>query len=147
MVLPPATGYFADPFLIERDGKLWLLSREYRDKDNKAVLSVCELDEAGRPGEMQVCLERPWHLSYPHVFEHDGEMFMVPESNTANRVELYRATRFPSQWELEKRLFDGPASDTVVHFENGLWWFFVPMLERTRPGRNAKPFLLGDPGR
>jgi hypothetical protein len=128
--LPSPPGrYFADPFLVHRHGKVWLFAEEYREADNKAVLSVCDLDEDLRPGEMQVCLDKPWHLSYPHVFEHEGEMFMIPESNRAGRVELYRAASFPIVWKLEKVLFEGVAADTTAYFEDGLWWFFVPLIE------------------
>jgi hypothetical protein len=125
----PAGRYFADPFLVRRNGRLWLFAEDYRESDNKAVLSVCELDEDLRPGEMHVCLEKAWHLSYPHVFEHDGEMFMIPESNRAGRVELYRASTFPTVWKLEKVLFEGIAADTTAFFEAGFWWFFVPLVE------------------
>jgi hypothetical protein len=90
---------------------------------------VCaELDETGRVVEVRPALERPYHLSYPHVFEHDGEYFMIPESGFNGTVELYHAVGFPFEWELVKVLFRGPAFDTTVVHRHGRFWFFVTLV-------------------
>lgn len=38
------------------------------------------------------------HISYPNVFEYEGEMYMLPESSQSNAVRLYKAIFFPVQW-------------------------------------------------
>ncbi len=126
----PEGRYLADPFIVPHKSKLWLFVEDYRVASSKGVLSVCELRPDGAPaGDLQVCLEKRWHLSYPHVFEHDGAMFMVPESNRGNRLELYRAVDFPTLWELEKVLFEGNTVDTTLWFQDGTWFFFTTLVE------------------
>jgi hypothetical protein len=71
-------------------------------------------------------LNRPYHLSYPHVFEADGEILMIPETGENRTLELYRATEFPLKWELVKVLMkDGVYSDATPLFHQGRWWLFV----------------------
>jgi hypothetical protein len=71
-------------------------------------------------------LSRPYHLSYPHVFEADGEILMIPETGENRTLELYRATEFPLKWELVKVLMkDGVYSDATPLFRQGRWWLFV----------------------
>jgi hypothetical protein len=49
----------------------------------------------------QRVLEEPHHLSYPFVFEQDGQIWMIPESGAARNVSLYRAVEFPHRWTRE----------------------------------------------
>ena len=50
---------------------------------------------------------------------------MIPETRTNSTIELFRATRFPYDWELEKVLFTDVAAvdPTVYADENGVWLF------------------------
>jgi len=47
----------------------------------------------------QIVLDEPYHLSYPYVFEWQGDYYMVPESYQVNSILLYRAVNFPTDWE------------------------------------------------
>jgi hypothetical protein len=65
------------------------------------------------------------HLSFPFVFQHAGEFYMVPESRQAGVIELFRAQRFPDRWKAERILVRGSYSDaTLVEFK-GRWWIFA----------------------
>ncbi|MGH1560227.1 glucosamine inositolphosphorylceramide transferase family protein [Caulobacter segnis] len=56
------------------------------------------------------CAQEPWHLSYPQVFEADGEIWMLPEAYRSGALTLYRAAAFPDVWEPVVRLaLDTPA--------------------------------------
>ena len=39
-----------------------------------------------------IVLDEPFHLSYPYVFDHESETYMIPEAKGSNSVRLYRAT-------------------------------------------------------
>jgi hypothetical protein len=80
-------------------------------------------------------LDSFYHLSYPHVFHHDGEVFMIPESSQNQSVELWRASKFPFLWKLEKTLFRGLLVDTTPLFHEGRWYFFTTLCEP--PGNGA----------
>jgi hypothetical protein len=74
------------------------------------------------------------HLSYPFVFEHGDDVYMVPESAAAGVVRLYRAARFPFDWRPVGTLLHGPFCDATLFRHDGLWWLTassnrVPMMD------------------
>jgi hypothetical protein len=83
---------------------------------------------SGKWSKPSTVLERPYHLSYPFVFEHDGELLMLPETTAVGRVELYRCGRFPDRWELDTVLVDNFAgADATLWFQDERWWMFVDL--------------------
>src|SRR5689334_9241815 len=95
--------FYADPFPIEKDGKSYIFFEDYPFDRGKGLISYIEVTAAG-PSTPKVALEQPHHLSYPFIFEHQGEIYMVPESLECRRVDLYRAVNFPDVWMREKTL-------------------------------------------
>ena len=123
----PAGFYRADPFLAPG----WLFFEELDLASNRAHLSVASISADGSGlGEPTRILEKPHHLSYPCVFEHNGDWWMIPESCEAGTVELYRAKSFPFDWQHEKTLFHAPAADTTPLFIDGRFYFFTTMIEK-----------------
>ncbi len=121
-----ARRYYADPFVIEVDGVHHLLCEEYDYTLGRAVISATVVSRHGVPQTPRVVLERPYHLSYPFVFRHAGEIWMIPESSAARTVELYRADRFPDRWVLESVLLrDVNAGDATILRHDGRWWMFA----------------------
>ena len=131
----PTGHYYADPFAISQRGGWCLFVEDFDIATNKGRIVCLQLEENGTPGPAQLALERPYHLSYPQVFGRDGEKFMIPESGYNNTVELYRAVCFPTQWELARILFRGPAFDATVLHHAGLYWFFVTLIDSRSPQR------------
>lgn len=122
----PKDRFYADPFLFEKDGKTFLFFEDFRYTEGRAVISCCELDPDGTPGISFEVLRRPYHLSYPFVFEHEGEVYMVPETKGNRMVELYRATSFPTAWTSEAVLLDDIyAVDATIQQVNGKFWMFA----------------------
>jgi hypothetical protein len=116
---------FADPFVIEDKGRNWLFVEEIPAGTPKGRLAVMEVKDDGFSKPTTI-LDRPYHLSYPFVFRDRGEFFMLPETAANNTVELYRATRFPFEWKLEKVLrSDVCVVDTTPLFLNGIWYFLT----------------------
>jgi hypothetical protein len=125
-VLPdPGTHFYADPFPIIHQGRTFVFVEDLDHRTNKGVISVIPFGDDGPSGSARVVLEEPWHLSYPFVFERDGQMWMIPESSANRTVTLYRADRFPDRWVKETDLLTGiEASDaTLVDHEGKLWMF------------------------
>jgi hypothetical protein len=125
----PRGHYYADPFLIASGGTTWAFFEDFLYAESRGVISCAEVLSDGRLGPARRCLERDYHFSYPMVFQHDGEVFMIPESALNGTVELYRATAFPYEWKLEKVLRRLEAVDTTVWYENGRSWFFAAIVE------------------
>jgi len=66
------------------------------------------------------------HRSWPNVFHHGGELWMLPESGADGEVSLWRCVEFPGRWEKERVLLSGKAwTDPVIYQEAGDWWLFV----------------------
>ena len=125
----PPGHFYADPFLLQHQGQLWLYFEDYLYGAKRARISCAPVQPDLSIGASSVCLDLPYHLSYPLVFYHDGEVFMMPESVDNQSVELWRATNFPFSWKLEKTLFHGSLADTTPIFHGGRWYFFTTLCE------------------
>ncbi|PIQ48588.1 MAG: hypothetical protein COW03_09395 [Cytophagales bacterium CG12_big_fil_rev_8_21_14_0_65_40_12] len=126
-ILPPKDRIWADPFLIERNGKHYVFLEELiLGKRKKAHISVMELDKKGNYTTPIKVIEEDWHLSYPFVFLHNDRLYLIPESNENNTVDLYVSRQFPFQWERNKTLLSNiKASDTTLFYHNSLFWMFT----------------------
>jgi len=127
-IRPPRGRFYADPFLIEEDGKVWAFFEDFDYAKQLARISCAEV-RAGELAKPVTALERPYHLSYPCVFRDGGQLYMIPETGSNGTVELYRCVRFPDMWQMDRVLFKGQAVDTTVWVEDGFYWFFVTMKE------------------
>ena len=123
---PPQGGLWADPFITHFEEKYHLFFEDaISDKEN-ADISVMTIEEDGTLSDPKPCLIRPYHLSYPFVFFWEGEHYMIPESKSNNAIELYKAKKFPDQWEFHSNLMkDVEAVDTTLLFHNNKWWLFA----------------------
>jgi hypothetical protein len=94
------------------------------------VISVSAAESDGAWSPPRRALEGDHHLSYPFVFEHEGAIYMLPETGEVDRIELYRAVEFPDEWRLHRVLLDGvTAVDATLHIEDGLLWLFAMVIE------------------
>lgn len=121
----PTNAFCADPFLFERDGKVYCFYEEYPYDTRLGKIAVALLSDDGaeRLGE---ALTANHHLSFPYVFKHDGEIFMMPETMQAKRIEIWRCTDFPLDWELHSTAFEGECLADPVLFRQGRdWWLFA----------------------
>lgn len=122
----PRDRFYADPFLFSREGKTFLFFEDYRYHAGLAHICCAEIGPDGTMGEPVDVLKRPYHLSYPFVFEDGGQVYMIPETRQNGTVELYRAEEFPWRWTLDRVLLqDVSAVDATIHRQDGKWWMFV----------------------
>ncbi|MGB8277894.1 MAG: hypothetical protein WCF20_08200 [Methylovirgula sp.] len=118
--------YYADPFPFRHNGRTFVFVEEFPYATARGCISVIELDEHGGALLSHVVLEEPYHLSYPFVFEHEGEIWMIPESGEGKGVYLYRAEPFPYKWRREACLVsDIEAYDSTLLRHDGRFWLFV----------------------
>ena len=125
-MLPPKDRFWADPFPLEREGRHWIFFEELLFARGRAHISVVEVSPNGLQGAPVKVLERAYHLSYPFLVEHEGELFMIPETGENHSIEIYRCKRFPDEWTLEAELLRGSFfTDATVHRAGGRWWLFT----------------------
>ena len=126
----PPGRFWADPFPIVVDGKVWVFFEDYSFASKKAVISCAPVCADGDLGEVATALACPHHLSYPFIFEHQGELYMIPDTWDENRVDLWRCRRFPGDWHRERTLLDGVSmSDPTPHWQDGKLWLFGTVSE------------------
>jgi hypothetical protein len=132
--------HFADPFVFQHDGETFLFFERFDERARRASIACARLDaSANATARPESVLSRDYHLSYPFVFRHDGDIFMIPESLQTQTVELYRAVEFPSQWVFERRLLDGVCAVDATMLEDGSrLWLFVGVAE---PGASVNDEL------
>lgn len=118
--------YYADPFLFSHAGKTFLFCEEYPLATRRGVISAAEVSSDGSIGSFRTVIERPYHLSYPFVFKHDGQIWMMPETCESGALELYRADRFPDRWVLDRIVIDGIcACDATIVQTGGQYWMIL----------------------
>jgi hypothetical protein len=129
-MIPPKDRFWADPFIIFKDGVHYIFLEELEFKDDKGYLSVITMDKNGNYSTPKKILERPYHLSYPFTFEWRNELYMIPETAANRSIEIYKCTDFPHKWELHKTIFEKiDAVDTTLFFHNETWWMFTNIRE------------------
>src|SRR5262249_15604798 len=95
-------------------------------RTNKGVISFVEVDRNGPRGPVRPGLAEPWHLSYPFLFEEEGQIWLLPESSADRTLNLYRADPFPHRWTREATLIsDTVVSDATLVRHNGRLWMFA----------------------
>ena len=105
-VMPNASAFWADPFLVPHAGGVGLFFEELPFVSGKGRISFVAIDGDGRPGQPVVVLDKPWHLSYPFQFEWHGRRYMIPESSANETVDLYECTEFPQRWRFVQTALD-----------------------------------------
>ena len=115
----------ADPFAIFRNGVWYLFFELFQRDSDIAVIGASSSKDLVHWEPLGIVLRQPHHLSYPFVFEHDGQVYMMPESKSVKRVDLYRAIEFPYRWEFEKTVLRGRFMDCSMVQHAGRYWLFA----------------------
>jgi hypothetical protein len=118
----PGEIYVADPFGIEGDDSI--LAEAFDERSQLGVIRA--LDGAtGRGAEGASIIPAEVHASYPFLLAHDGQVYCVPELARSRSVRLFRARRYPFEWDdLGAIVPDVAAVDPSIVFHEGRWWLF-----------------------
>ena len=125
-VIPPPDRSWADPFVTYRDGIYYIFVEELPRGTRKGHISLIEVDRDLHCSAPVKILERPYHLSYPFVFQWQGEFYMIPESMANRTIEVYRCAEFPDKWTYHGPLMRdvGAVDATLLHHQDR-WWMFT----------------------
>ncbi|PTT81971.1 glycosyl hydrolase family 43 [Pelomonas sp. HMWF004] len=128
---PGPWRYLADPFGLVRGDALHVFVEAFDYRVKRATLERHEFGLSDRVWRRsRTVMDLPFHLSYPQVFEHDGETWMVPESYQAGEIALYRATDASlNHWDRDCALLQGlPGADASLIEHEGRWWMFYTLV-------------------
>lgn len=124
-LMPPKDRYWADPFVVEKDGRYFVFFEEFLFGAGRAWIAMIEIGADGRASPPVKVLERDYHLSYPFLTGYQGGLYMIPETAQNGTVELYRCVDFPRRWRLERVLLSGARCvDATFHRAADRWWMF-----------------------
>jgi hypothetical protein len=130
----PRRETIADPFGVLRDGRLTILC-EYLDlRHGRGVITALSDPDSARLTLVSIGPEPPVHLSFPFLFETDGQVYCVPECHEAGEVALYAADSFPDRWVKVATLLEHTAVvDPTVFRHGGYWWLAAAGLGMRSP--------------
>lgn len=80
----------ADSFLFVKGDYLYLFY-ELQHWDDPGIIVMRKTQDLKVWTEPIVVLEQPFHLSFPYVFEDNGQVYMIPESQESDAIHLFRA--------------------------------------------------------
>jgi hypothetical protein len=122
--LPQPEGtqrYVADPFGIEAHESI--LAEAFDERSQLGVIRPIDRSGHGAAGESVI--PAAVHASYPFLLTHESQVYCVPELARSRSVRLFRARRYPSEWEdLGVLVADVAAVDPSIVFHEGRWWMF-----------------------
>lgn len=128
---PPADSFWADPFIIEKDNRIWVLLEVLPFSTQRGYLAAIELFADGSHGELQTIMMTDYHLSYPFILEWQDELYLLPEAGASSEAALWKCEKFPTHWTKAAVLLkDICYSDASLIENEGLWWLFLTIGEK-----------------
>jgi hypothetical protein len=119
------SGFWADPFIYVQNKTTHVFFENYLDTLGRGIISHVSINEHDEISKDEEIYQRPYHLSYPHLIEYNNKLFMIPESKSANCIQLLACEAFPSKWVHQKNIINNIAAvDSTVVKHNDLYWLF-----------------------
>lgn len=142
-LVPPKDRFWADPFVVFKDNKYFIYIEELPFSTGKGHISLLEMDQKGNYKSPITILERPYHLSYPFIYEEGDELYMIPESSENSTIELYKCVNFPNQWKYISNLMeDICAVDSTILKHDEKYWMFTNIREQEGASTCDELFLF-----
>ena len=117
--------WVADPFVFEYDSHVYLFAEFFSYWRLRGEIAVTEIVN-GKIKRWKSIIREPFHMSYPFVFSHNDEIYMIPETNKAGVVRLYRCVSFPYKWEFLRNIADNEKwVDTTLFSHSKLLYGFT----------------------
>jgi len=118
--------FVADPFMISENNKWHMFFEVMNTHTKKGDIGLAVSNDGFAWTYNQIVLSEPFHMSYPYVFKHQDEYYMIPETEKTNSIRLYRAVDFPVKWAFEETLLQGyHFVDASIAYFDDMWWMFT----------------------
>jgi len=145
-IIPPKDRFWADPHIIQRDGKYYIYIEEVLYKNRKGHISLIEMDENGNYQPPKKIIEHDYHMSYPHIVEYENDYYMIPETAENETISIYKCVQFPDKWEFQIHLMKNiKAYDATLLYKDKLWWLFANVVESDGISSWDELFIFSSP--
>ena len=114
----------ADPFLMVRGDALYIFLESQSPRHQGKIIGYRTTD-LNNYKSLGTILEEDHHLSYPFVFNYDDSQYLIPESESAGEVALYKFEDFPYRPKKIKVLLYGNYHDSSLFYHHKIWYLFT----------------------
>lgn len=123
----------ADPFIIEKDDKLYVFYEAFSFRTSKGTLrcrildrELAEIDDVRLEGFDDL----KCHLSFPFLININDQLFMIPESSERKEVILFQSVEFPARWKKVKVLIsDTEVTDNIFFSRNNVCYLLSTTMD------------------
>jgi hypothetical protein len=126
-LLPPDDRIWADPFLWKQGDDFFIFCEEWFYGAPYGHIAVMQVSADGKDlSPSKMVLRKDHHLSYPFLFEYEGELHMLPEGGQGHSLDVYQCAGFPDRWRKRATLmWDLRYADATLFECDAKWWLFV----------------------
>jgi len=118
----------ADPFLLVYHDELYLFYEE-KSELNNGVIKAFKTGNLKNWQDLGIILSETCHLSFPFIFEHEQEIYLMPETFDYKSLSLYHFTDFPNGCTLNRNLMTGEHFiDSHIYKSEGVYFLFTNNL-------------------
>lgn len=135
----------ADPFVFEYKDEVYIFAEVFDYFRDIAGIGYSKLNrKTGEFSKWKLIIKEKFHMSYPFIFEKNGNVYMIPETSGNQSLSVYKAKNFPDVWEKQNDLLndisivdttiDKPNCDTSFGLtykitEKGKWELLLFMIQ------------------
>lgn len=115
----------ADPFLFVHNDTLFLFYEEKKRK-SKGYIMMTSTKDLKKWTIPTLVLQEPFHLSFPFVFKQGNQCYLLPETEEAGEIRLYRfCDNALRKVEFLRTLQIGQFVDSSIIYKNGINYLFT----------------------
>lgn len=123
--------FVADPFLFRYDDRWYLFFEILNAVSQRGEIAYASSEDGREWTYEQRVLAEPFHLSYPQVLAWNDAIYLIPESQQAGAVRLYRADPFPHAWTPVATLLHEGLHDPTLFRHDDRWWMLASEWHNT----------------
>lgn len=114
---PKPVLFQADSFLFVKEDELFLFY-ELQHWDDPGCIAMVKTKDLKTWTKPQIVLQQPFHLSFPYVFEDNGTIYMIPESQESDSIRLFKANEDLTSFTYIRTLLQQERKDGIHYNYN-----------------------------
>ena len=129
---PKPILFQADSFLFVKGEELFVFY-ELQHWDDPGYIVMIKTSDLQTWTSPHIVLKEPFHLSFPFVFEDNGNVYMIPESQENDSIRLYKANQDLTSFTFARTLLKQERTpdihynfnDSHIYKKDGIYYLFT----------------------